>query len=479
MSEIMRNVKISMFEDADLQRVHEYSLKILAENGVKISGKRALEIFKKHGFRVDGNQVYMTEAQVRAALETAPSHFVFHGLNPERSLDLGGGDYGVPGPIGPVNVQDLDGGIRRGTLQDVVNLIKIYQGSDVMTMNSNNGVEANDVDVKNRHLEIMRAILNHTDKPFYTKLFSYEQMHQAMDMIEIATGEKLQPGGKIYLSPGSAPSMSPLSYSSEVTDNIVALAERGQAVTMGTATSTGVTGPIQIFGTITLQNAEVLAGIVLAQLVNPGNAVGYGVGACPGNMRGAKYCCGSPGRVMLQVGSMEMAKRFYHLPARTIPYSTDALNVDIQCGIESYEGTMGNILTNADYQLSEIGTLDGLMTTSYEKTIIDEEITSRLLYIRNGIDVSEEASGLESILEIGSGGEYITSDDTLDYMHDAWYAKYTSWNIKSEDNPPGDNDYVLRRANAEWKRRLEEAPETLLDAEAAKELDTYVAKHSK
>ena len=71
--------------------------------------------------------------------------------------------------------------------------------------------------------------------------------------------------------------------------------------------------------------------------MNPGNPVGYGVGAYPGNMKGATYCCGSPGRVMLQIGSMEMGKRFYHLPSRTIPYSTDALNCDIQCGIESYE----------------------------------------------------------------------------------------------------------------------------------------------
>ncbi|QIB57766.1 trimethylamine methyltransferase family protein [Blautia producta] len=477
--EEMRRVSLSMFTDEDLQRVHDYSMKLLAENGVHIPSDRALGLFKKHGFCVDGTQVYMTELQVRDALEKAPSQFVMNGLDAKKSINLGGGDYGVPGPIGPVNITDLDKGIRRGTLQDVINLIKIYQGSKVMTMNSNNGVEANDVDPVNRHLEIMRALLNHTDKPFYTKLFSYEEMHQAIDMVEIAAGEKLRPGGKVYLAPGSAPSMSPMSYSREVADNIIALAERGQAVTMGTATSTGVTGPIRIFGTITMQNAEVLAGIVLAQLVNPGNPVGYGVGACPGIMKGATYCCGSPGRVMLQIGSMEMGKRFYHLPSRTIPYSTDALNCDIQCGIESYEGTMANILSNADYQLSEIGTLDGLMTTSYEKTIIDEEITSRLLYIRNGIDVSEEAASLESIMEEGSGGQFITSDDTLDYMYDSWYPDYTDWNSNYKKRPMEDYTYVLRRANEEWKRRLEEAPETLLDKSTAEEIDAYVEKHKK
>lgn len=472
-----RHVKLSMLEEQDMQRVHEYSLKLLEENGICIANERAKDIFKKHGFRVEGNQIYMTEAQVTEALKTAPHDFVFHGRNPERNLHLGKGDYGVPGPIGPVNVMDLDNGLRLGTMKDVENLIKIYQGSKVMTMNSNNGVECNDIDAKNRHLLIMQALLRHTDKPMYTKLFTYEQMHQAIDMVEIVVGEKLMPGGPVYLAPGSAPSMSPMSYSREVTDNIIALAERGQLVTMGTATSTGVTGPIHIFGTIVMQNAEILAGIVLTQLVNPGNPVGYGVGACPGNMRGAKYCCGSSGRVMLQVGSMEMGKRFYNLPSRTIPYSTDALNCDIQCGIESYEGTMGNILANADYQLSEIGTLDGLMTTSYEKTIIDEEITARLLYIRNGIDVDEEFGSVDMIKEVGSGGTFITSDDTLDYMYDDFYPSYTDWNSTLEKRPIEDYEYVLRNANAEWKRRLEEAPETMLDPETDKMLDDYVKKH--
>ena len=88
------------------------------------------------------------------------------------------------------------------------------------------------------------------------------------------------------------------------------------------------------------------------------------------------------------MGSIEMGKNFYHLPTRTEPYTTESSLNDFQAGMEDYEGTMCNILTGADYQLGEIGTLDSLMTTSFEKTILDEEITSRLLYIRKGIDVS-------------------------------------------------------------------------------------------
>ena len=478
MSEIMRSVQLRMFKDEDLQRVHDCSLQILRDTGINIHNDRALQIFKKHGFRVEGSQIYMTEQQVRTALETIPQSFRLYGLNEARTLHLGGGDYGVCTPIGPVNVRTMDGGLQPGTLQHVENLVKIYQASDIINVNSNNGVEANDVPAENRHLAITKAVLKNTDKPFYTRLFDYHQMHEIMDMIEICSGEKLEKGGKIYLAPGSCPSLSPMAYSAEVADSIIALAERGQAVTLGSATSTGVTGPMRIFGTIVMQNAEQLAGMVLTQLVNPGNAVGYGVAACPGNMRGAKYCCGSPGRVMLQIGSIEMAKQFYHMPARTLPYSTESSALDIQCGIESYEGTMSNILSGADYQLSEIGTLDALMTVSYEKTILDEELTGRLLYIRNGIDVSEEAASVESIHNVGSCGTFLMEDDTLDYMHDAWYCKYTDWNRENSECGEDDYEYVIRRANAEWKRRLEEAPVSLLDPAVEKELDAYIARHT-
>lgn len=477
MSEIMRPVQLRMFSDEDLQRVHEYSLRLLWENGININSQRALEIFRKHGFKVEGSQIFMTEQQVQAALESVPSHFVLRGRGKNRSLDLGGGDYGVCTPIGPVNVRTLDEGLRPGTLKDVENLVKIYQASDVINVNTNNGVEANDVDARYRHLEVMRTLLRHTDKPFYTRLFDYHQMHEIMDMVEIVCGEKLEKGGNIWLAPGSCPSLSPMAFSREVADCIIALAERGQAVTLGSATSTGVTGPIRIFGTIVMQNAEQLAGLVLAQLVNPGNAVGYGVAACPGNMRGAKYCCGSPGRVMLQVGSIEMGKRFYHLPTRTEPYTTESSSIDVQCGLESYEGTMCNILAGADYHLGEIGTLDALMTVSYEKTILDEEITSRLLYIKNGIDVSQDAASLDVIQEVGSGGTFLIEEDTLEYMHDVWYPRYTDWNRTPEKCPEGDYEYVVRRLNEQWKQRLEQAPESMLDPEVSRELDAYVDRH--
>lgn len=426
-----------------------------------------------------GNKSIITEKQVRTALETCPSHFIFHGRNPARNLDIGGGDMGIPGPIGPVKVHSLDGGRRDGTLKDVENLCKIYQASPVMTMNSNNGVEALDIPVETGHLEIMRAVLRHTDKPFYTKLFGYKTMHQAIDMTEIVVGETLEPGSNIYIAPGSCPSLSPMAYSSEVCENIIALAERGQFVTTGSATSTGVTGPYHEYGLLVMQNAELLAGVVLTQLVNPGNPVGYGTGAVTGNLRNATYCSGSHGRVFLQLGTLELGKRMYNLPARVLTFGTESVNMDVQCGIECYEGSMANMLAGGDYMLSEIGTLESLMTTSYEKTIVDEEVASRLLLLRNGMDISDMAASVETILRVGSCGTFLTELDTRKNCRKAWEPTYTQWDSGVKKRPVEELDYVLKRANAEWKKRLAEAPETMLDEGTEEALADYIKTHTK
>ena len=471
-----RSIKVSLFGDDDLQRIHDYSIKLLQQNGIHFPNQMALGIFKEHGFAVENQQVFFTEPQVMKALETCPRQFSLLARAPSKSIDIGSGVLGVAGPIGPVNVTDIDSGKRPGTLEDVVRLIKIYHASDVVNVNSNNGVEANDVPVNVRHLHIMRAVLQHTDKPFCTALFGYEAMRQAIDMVEIAVGHKLEKGGKTYMAIGSAPALSPMSWSGETLGAIIALAERHQVTNFGNATCTGVTGPIQPFATLIMQNAEQLSGIVLSQLVNPGNPVVYGSAATPGNLKTAGYNCGSPTRMILQVGTIEMAKRFYNIPARVLTYGTDSTGVDVQAGIESYENFVGGALAGMDYMLSEIGTLNGLLTTSYEKTIIDEEITSRVLHLRNGIDVSDDATGLETILEVGSGGEFLTSDDTIEHMHDEWYPKYTDWDAKDRIRPEKDYEYALRNANAEWKKRLEEAPASLIPTEVGKELDAYVAR---
>ena len=82
------------------------------------------------------------------------------------------------------------------------------------------------------------------------------------------------------------------------------------------------------------------------------------------------------------------------------------------------------------------------------------------------------------VKEVGSGGTFLVTDDTLDYMYDAWYPKITNWNRPAEKEIGQDYEYVIRRANEEWKRRLADAPETMLEQGVDEALDEYVKQHT-
>ncbi len=467
-----KGLKLSLFSKEELDRIHAFTLEVMAKNGLTFSG-RALEYFQKSGFRTDGNQVFFTQAEVENALKLCPKSFTLKCREKKYDIHLGEGKYlGVPGPVGPVNVSCLEKGVRLGTLEDISNLTKIYHASEVVNVTSNTATEANDIDMDARHLHVQYEVLKNSSKPFCTKIMNFEKTNQILDMAEIALGGIGSFKGEAYMAIGSAPSLSPLAWETTTSDCLIACATRGQVVSVGTGLTTGITAPARVFGTLVMQNAEVLAGIILTQLVNPGNPVVYGTGGMPGNMRGAKYNCGSPSRMFIQTGTVEIGK-YYNLPTRTLTYGTESKILDIQCGIESYEGTFASIMSGADYMLSEIGTTGGLMTTSYEKTIIDEEITSRMLHLKNGIEVTDDAASLDVIYEVGSGGAFLTTEDTLMNFNDDWYASITDWNIGRDEQ---DFDYTLKRANDEWKKRVEEAPETTLSPEAEKELKAYIEK---
>ena len=86
------NRAIINFEHKTLDTIHEYSLELLRDTGIKFPCEKALEIFKNHGFRTDGDMVFFKEKDVQKALETIPSAFTIR-LDPEKNIRIGGNNY--------------------------------------------------------------------------------------------------------------------------------------------------------------------------------------------------------------------------------------------------------------------------------------------------------------------------------------------------------------------------------------------------
>jgi trimethylamine--corrinoid protein Co-methyltransferase len=228
-------------------------------------------------------------------------------------------------------------------------------------------------------------------------------------------------------------------------------------------------------GTSVLQNTEALAGIVLSQLVRPGAPVVYGTASNVGYMKDASFAAGSPEAMLINLPNIRLAKEHYHLPTRTMCGITHAKVVDCQAGYETMMSAMMGVLSGANIGVQCVGTLESLMTISYEKIVIDQEILSRILRLQTGIDVSNQVVLDEDIRQVGPGGSYLLHPGTMAACRNLWFPTVSDWKSYEAWKAAGEPD-ALYYARQQYKQILEIAPENLLEDAVDADLQRYVEK---
>ncbi|MBE9524616.1 MAG: trimethylamine methyltransferase family protein, partial [Chloroflexi bacterium] len=257
---------------ADIQAIHDTSMELLNTVGIKFPQDEALHIFQEHGFKVDGETVYMTEEQVMAAISSTPAGFTIHARNPQRDIQIGGGrPVFAPGYGAPFLV-DFETGKRVPTLEDYHNLAKLAHALPHQDMSGHLMVEPQDIPSETANIQMLHANMIHSDKPFIGSTEGTAGANHTLEMIKILFGEQ---DGEARTC-GLINSLSPLGFGSDMIEALIAYARAHQPVIVAALIMAGSTGPITLAGVLALQNAEQLAGIALTQLINPGAPAIYG-----------------------------------------------------------------------------------------------------------------------------------------------------------------------------------------------------------
>ncbi len=465
------HTKLEILSLEHLTRVHEASLEILKHTGVVFKCPEALEIFRKNGARVENDTVFLDPRMVESAIEQAPSTFHWEARNPDHAVTLGKG-FAVQPNGGVVDIQDEDRGRRPALLEDFANIQKLCQASEVVSLVGSFPVEPRDVSPEEKHLQVTYAVLKHTDKPVISYCSYKRQVNQMMDMVEIAMG------GRGYLENHYAVAvsinpLSPLKFSTDAAESMLAFARRRQPVLVLSCVMAGVSGPIHPLGVVVQQNAEILAGLTLVQLVTPGNPVVYCPASTAANMKIASYVTGPPEAFLINTANLQLALDLYHLPTRTMCGMTDSKRVDCQAGYETMQNLMMGMLSGAHIIHECLGVLDSIMCTSYEKFIIDEELISRVMRISRGLEFTPEALSLDIIRDVDHGGDYLLHDSTFTHARDFWAPTVSVWEPFGTWEKQGRED-ALTRANHRYRAILEKAPDSLLDAALEADLQTYM-----
>ena len=331
--------------------------------------------------------------------------------------------------------------------------------------------------METRGLHCLYETMLYTDKPWLAPMdyVSGEAKRRELGMYEIVFGKEWVRNH--YLTWSIVTPESPLVYSAFSCESIMEFAEYNQPVALVSAPMAGITGPFFLLGTIVLANTETLAGLCLAQCVNPGVPVLPSASLTYGNLQNATWECASPDSALMLAGAVQMYKEFYNLPARAQTGVTSSKCVDYQAGYETMQSLLLTALMDVDVTSQSAGSLDNLMTISFEKTLIDDEVISRVRRIIDGLTIDEENYGIEAIMEVAHGDNYLTHDSTLDNFMDSWQVTISDWTNYETWSKSLYPD-IEQKAQNRVRQILSESKQ-LLDADTAKQLKEYIAQCEK
>ncbi|MGB7874176.1 MAG: trimethylamine methyltransferase family protein [Anaerolineales bacterium] len=457
---------------SDTQAIHDTSMKLMGEIGILFPEENALEIFKNNGFKVEGKKVFFSEEQVMGAVKNVPRLFTVHARNPERDITVGDGSpIFAPGYGAPFLV-DAQEGKRDPTLEDYHNLVKLAHVLPNQDLSGHLMVEPRDIPSETAHLQMLLVHMLHSDKAFIGSSEGGRGSQHTVDMIEILFGGK--PDRPVTL--GLINPISPLGYGTEMLEAILAYANAKQPLIFASLIMAGSTGPITLAGVLAVQNAELLAGIVLAQLVNPGLPCLYGATSTNIDLRTGALAVGSP-ELSLCLSAHAQLARFYGLPSRGGGALTDASLNDAQAGYESMFSMLTTVNSGIDFVLHSGGIVSSYLAFSYEKFVMDDEVCGMMRQYLRGIQVDAETLAYDVIANVGSGGHFLGEDHTLERCRTEFWQPVLFDRSGLEAWWDGERLDTTARATQRWKDLLASHEDPPLDETTARQLQSYVEKH--
>ena len=456
-----------------LERIHEASLDILENTGIDFLDDETLELWERAGAKVDrpARHVWPDRGLIMEMLASAPSTFRWRARNPAHDVVIGGDSIAFGPCGGMVYVTDLDRGRRIGTMDDYENFLKLSQSCHALHFAAWEQVTAQDVPVNVRHLHRVRAGLTLTDKVVmegaHGRVITADTLAMMRLVYSSLDGDPVT-GDVINVS-------SPLRYDERMLGGLIAYARAGQVTFITPFILAGAMSPVTMAAALAQQNAEVLAGVALTQLVRPGAPVIYGGFTTPIDLRSGSPAFGTPEGAWAALVGGQLARR-YSLPYRGSGGLTTSKAADAQAAYESLWSLWPAILAQTNLVMHAAGWLEGGLTVSFEKFIIDLENLAMFRHFLEGFEVNEASLALDAIAEIGSKGHHLGTAHTQDRYRTAFFPTslsdrlaYGTWALAGSED-------TANRANRVWKEMLAQYERPHLDPTVTEALDDFVAR---
>lgn len=422
-----------VLNDNQISRIHQASLDILERVGVTVPHEEVLRRFADAGAKVDRDKqrVRIPAGLVTKSLDQAGKAFTIYGRDVSLKAEFGAGKRNYNSTAGEASWIDEVGSDRRyATLKDVKTACKLADALDCITI-AGAMSDPYELPVGYRCVEVMAEMIRNTTKPITFWFHDRGSARYVVEMMIALRGNE-EAAAKYPLCYPFLEPISPLRFPFNGIELLFETARLNLPVPIGPMAQMGLSAPGTLAGTMAQENAEILAGICITQLIKPGMPVCYG-GICHAfDMATTQLIFSGPEQAIFGVAMTQMGK-YYGLPVYINVGLTDAKRPDAQAGLEAGITLALGAAAGADI-FGHMGISGVDQASSLDMLVMQNEVISYVESVMREIDFSDEAFGLDVIAEAGPGGTFIDRMHTVEHFRrELWFPKlldrnyYQAW----------------------------------------------------
>jgi trimethylamine--corrinoid protein Co-methyltransferase len=461
---------LRVLAEEECHRIHEESLRIVWETGIRVDTERGRNYLKQAGASVDENThiVRIPRELVEVSLASAPKNFSLGGRQPGKTIPMNMGECAVVMDGGAIYTFDAEQNTRRpATLDDWYLATRLGDCLDEVEVYWS-AVEGCWEQSAADTVAYWRAVFQNFSKHVQDATMSAEQSRWMLEVLQVVFGSR-EEFKKTYPVSFLLCPASPLIIEAEYTDAYLETLDYGMPVAVMTMPMFGLSGPASLISQLVLANCETLAMLCLVQSAAEHTPFIYAAIPVVADMRSGRYGSGEAENALLGAAVTEIA-RFYQLPVEA---STGGSDHSIPCIQSAYERALNYtlpILARPDLLVAP-GLLGGSTIFSPEQFMIDVEVIRRCKRLSKGIDSSPEKWLGEVIKSVGAGGIYLSHRSTREaarsgeiyYSSMGTHCAYDQW--KQSGSPD-----MLASIREDIKSRLSNRKPLPLSDEAEREL---------
>lgn len=453
---------------------------ILEEIGIDFrEDPEALQILKNAGADVRGERVHFPRGMCRTIVRrSAPREFVQHARNPARNVVIGGKNTVFAPAYGSPFIRSLDDGRRYARIEDFQNFVKLAYMANSLHHSGGTICEPVDLPVNKRHFDMVYSHIKYSDKPYMGSVTAPERAQDTVEMTRILFGDEFidtASGRPKTCVISLINANSPMVWDATMLGALKTYARANQATIVTPFILAGAMSPVTVAGTVAQTLAEALAGMTLAQLVNPGAPVVMGSFASSVSMQSGAPTFGTPEPALVLYTMAALARRL-GVPFRSGGGLCASKIPDAQAAFESAQTLLPTCLAGVNFVLHTAGWLEGGLAMGYEKFMMDADQAGMMHTLLEGVDLSENGQAMDALREVGPGKHFLGCAHTQANFETAFYRSPLADNNSFEQWEAEGATDMAQRANVLWKKQLAEYVAPPLDPAVDEALRDYMQR---